>query len=113
MFQIVLRAFRSPAHVLHSFDLDSCAVLYDGAAVYAAERCQRAVAHRVNVAAAAHDSPAYANRLLKYARRGFAAGLPILGPGPAAAALRLREDILARPRAGLRGLARILSLDLN
>ena len=38
--QIILRMYRTPTEVLLGFDIDSCAIGYDGSTTWATERCQ-------------------------------------------------------------------------
>lgn len=94
--QIVLRIYKSPAEVLMGFDIDSCAVGFDGERVWCGGRCwfvcstarrstrvrralpraQRAVTQRINVVDLTRRSLTYEVRLYKYAKRGFAVAIP-------------------------------------
>lgn len=47
--QIILRLYRSPAHVLGAFDLDCVAVGWDGRQVLAMPRCLRALSTKTNL----------------------------------------------------------------
>ena len=47
--QVILTAFKSPYHVLSSFDLDCCGVGYDGTQVLATSQAIRAISHRTNI----------------------------------------------------------------
>ena len=68
--------FESVEHVLLSFDIDCCRVGYDGKDCFAARSGLRALRHSVNVVDPTCGSDAFEFRLLKYARRGFAIGVP-------------------------------------
>ena len=68
---VTLRLFKSPADVLASFDIDSCAVGYDGVNVYAAHRAFLSFVSRTNVVDRYYFSPNYKSRLYKYGARGF------------------------------------------
>lgn len=48
--QIILRIFPSVSAILSEFDVDACAVCYDGRGVFGLERAARALATRVNIA---------------------------------------------------------------
>ena len=47
--QIVLRIYPDVASILAEFDIDSCALAFDGTTVYATERSRRALTTRVNL----------------------------------------------------------------
>mmetsp|Transcript_8789 Transcript_8789/g.27167 ORF Transcript_8789/g.27167 Transcript_8789/m.27167 type:complete len:688 (+) Transcript_8789:111-2174(+) len=76
--QIMLALYRSPLEVIISFDIDVCAFLYDVSRkeVLCLPRARRALAHRANVANTSMRSPSYEHRLEKYAKRGYAIGVP-------------------------------------
>ena len=82
--QIVLKLLSSPADVLLNFDLDACAIGFDGSRVLMLPRCARAIetgysvftmdlvwGHHLSDRRASQD-----NRVFKYADRGF--GMRIL-----------------------------------
>jgi GTP-dependent phosphoenolpyruvate carboxykinase len=69
--QIILRLFSSPAEILSSFDIDSCAVGFDGTNVYAAHRAFIAFVTQINTVDRFYFSRNYELRLFKYALRGF------------------------------------------
>ena len=76
--QIVLNLHQTAADVINAFDVDVCGCYYDGNAVHATRRCARAFATRVNLAVPSRRSWTYETRLIKYAKRGFAIGVPNL-----------------------------------
>ena len=43
------RLYKSPAEVLMGFDIDSCAVCYDGTTVWALNRARRALNKQYNI----------------------------------------------------------------
>ena len=59
-----------------SFDLDSCAVGFDGQEVWALPRAVRAFNGRYNLVDETRPNFQYEARLVKYYRRGFAVGVP-------------------------------------
>jgi len=65
--------------VLHGFDVDACAVGWDGVHAFAAPRAYRALALQYNFPDLSRRSPTYEWRLYKYAKRGFALALPPSG----------------------------------
>jgi hypothetical protein len=75
--QVILRLYCSLEHVLLGFDVDSCCFGFDGRRVVALPRALRAVRRGYNLVDPTRQSLTYEARLLKYARRGFAVGLPI------------------------------------
>ncbi|PRP82161.1 hypothetical protein PROFUN_10432 [Planoprotostelium fungivorum] len=99
--QIVLRLYKSPAEVLMGFDVDSCAVGFDGVKVWMDPRCARALKYEINLIDLTRRSPSYEYRLHKYAKRGFSVGVPGLDMG------KVQAKIPYYPT----GLARLLSLD--
>mmetsp|Transcript_35135 Transcript_35135/g.108863 ORF Transcript_35135/g.108863 Transcript_35135/m.108863 type:complete len:434 (-) Transcript_35135:64-1365(-) len=74
--QIVLNLHATAAEVVDAFDVDICGAYWDGSKAYATRRCARAFATRVNVAVPSRRSTTYETRLIKYAKRGFAIGVP-------------------------------------
>ena len=74
--QVVLNTYSSVEALLAGFDVDAacaCYVLSTGSFV-ASPRRLRALQYRVNVMQSSRNSAAYADRLEKYASRGFAIG---------------------------------------
>ena len=74
--QIVLRLHDSPEQIIEEFDVDVCSVYYDGKDVYGIDRSCRAFSTRVNLVDLSFRSWSYEKRLIKYAKRGFAIGVP-------------------------------------
>lgn len=74
--QIVLRLNESPEQIIEEFDIDVCSVYYDGKNVYGIDRSCRAFSTRVNMIDLSFRSWSYEKRLIKYAKRGFAIGVP-------------------------------------
>lgn len=74
--QIILRAYPSVSSLLHSFDIPSCMVAYDGKVAVTTSLGAYALSKRVNVVLPEYRSPSYEHRLAKYFNRGFALGLP-------------------------------------
>ena len=70
--QVVTRLYKSPAEVLHGFDIDSCCVGFDGEKVLCAPRTIRAFNTRCNMVDMSRRSLTYESRLFKYAKRDFA-----------------------------------------
>lgn len=69
--QIILRLYDTLAQVLVGFDVDCCAIGYNGKKLMTTERGLHALKYRVNVANLKRRSPSYENRLIKYSFRGF------------------------------------------
>ena len=79
--QVILSVYKSVAHLLSSFDVDSCAVAYvPGKGVYCTPRCLRALRHSVNIFDSDLETATYCHRLQKYDARGFQIALPGLIP---------------------------------
>ncbi|EOD27048.1 hypothetical protein EMIHUDRAFT_236138 [Emiliania huxleyi CCMP1516] len=77
--QIVLRLYESPSEVLHGFDVDPCAVAFDGEGLHALPRAIEALRTGYGVLNPLHawpTEPTYELRLAKYAGRGFAVAVP-------------------------------------
>ena len=74
--QIVLRMYKTPSQILVGFDVDSCALGYDGTTVWANPRARRAITKQMNTVDMTRRSLTYEVRLAKYARRGFAVAVP-------------------------------------
>lgn len=74
--QIVLRLYKSPAEILMGFDVDCCALGFDGTDVWALPRAARALSKRYNLVDMTRRSLTYETRLYKYAKRGFAVAVP-------------------------------------
>lgn len=69
--QIITRLYKSPAEVLIGFDVDACAVGYDGTQVWGSERWIRAINKRYNLVNRTRRSFTYESRLFKYGQRFF------------------------------------------
>jgi hypothetical protein len=76
--QVILRLHKSPSEVLLGFDIDSCAVGFDGSRVLAAPRFRRALNKSYNLVNESRRSSTYEIRLRKYAKRGFRVLVPDL-----------------------------------
>jgi hypothetical protein len=76
--QVILRLYRSKGEILIGFDIDACAVGFDGNSVYALPRFRRAVNKRCNLVGVdpSRHSPSYEARLYKYCLRGWAIAQP-------------------------------------
>ena len=60
--QVILTAFKSPYHVLSSFNLDCCGVGYAGTQVLATSQAIRAITHRTNI----FDPTTYTSTFVPY-----------------------------------------------
>ena len=106
--QIVLRLYESPAEVLLGFDVDCCCVGYDGERVWALPRAVCAIQYGANILNPLHAWPnkaSYEFRLVKYALRGYAIGVP----GLEHVDIDLGK-ILGAPLSKLKGFARLVRL---
>lgn len=74
--QIILRLYNSIAQVISGFDIDACCVAYDGKKFYGMPRFIRAINYGYNIADPERQSSTYAQRLFKYAERGFNIAMP-------------------------------------
>ncbi len=74
--QIILRLYKCMYEILAGFDVDSCAVAYNGQQVYLTERSLNAFQTRMNVVDLSRRSPSYEHRLHKYNSRGFGIYIP-------------------------------------
>ncbi|KAJ3095572.1 Protein mono-ADP-ribosyltransferase parp4 [Phlyctochytrium planicorne] len=100
--QVVFRLFKSPAEILMGFDIDSCCFGYNGKNVYTLPRGLRALTHRYNLVDMTRRSASYEYRLFKYAKRGFAVGVPNVHAAKIANKNRINTG---------QGLSRLLSLE--
>jgi hypothetical protein len=79
-FQIILRVFPSPSHVVHGFDIDVCGVLYDGDTTWCTQNAARAMNNGFNLLDENKLSSSAVYRYAKYAHLyGYAvmaAGIP-------------------------------------
>jgi len=75
VFQVICRSMVDPVQLLAPFDIDCCAVCFDGNQFYGLPRAIDAIATKTNVVNLDLRSWAYEKRLIKYARRGYAIGV--------------------------------------
>ena len=75
-YQIVLRLYKTLSEILHGFDVDCCAVGYDGKDIWMTKRALFAISHGYNTVNFERLSPSYGNRLVKYALRGMSIRIP-------------------------------------
>lgn len=104
--QIVLRLYKGPAEVLTGFDVDSCAVGFDGQRVYAMPRTHNALVTRRNVIDLDRRSPSYEMRLSKYGERGYEVLCPFQVDRS-----RIDPQLFERSFDNLKGLGRLLALE--
>lgn len=69
--QFILRLYKTPSEILHTFDVDSCCLGYDGKDIWLTPRCMFALKAGYNTVNLDLSSPSYTSRLLKYAYRGM------------------------------------------
>lgn len=74
--QIILRIYQSVHEILAGFDVDSCAVAYNGMTVMGTERALQAFKSGYNLVDLTRRSPSYEHRLYKYHQRGFGILVP-------------------------------------
>jgi hypothetical protein len=79
-FQIILRLYQSISEIIIGFDIDCCAVGFDGKLVWAIPRSQRAISNQTNLVDLSRRSYTYEDRLIKYLKRGFTIAVPGLNP---------------------------------
>ena len=81
--QIVLSTYSTLEDLLIGFDIDcaACAFVLRTGVFVCSRRARRALEYRVNLMQSSRNLAAYAQRLEKYAARGFAVGLPGLDMG--------------------------------
>ncbi|KAK8812344.1 hypothetical protein WA158_007578 [Blastocystis sp. Blastoise] len=103
--QIILRLYSSPAEILMGFDVDSCAIGYDGKEVYMVPRCHQALVRHRNVIDMSRRSPTYEQRLTKYAKRGFDIEVPSLHRE------WIDPNIFEKPWDQIQGLAKLIILE--
>ena len=76
--QIVIRLYKSPSEVLTGFDVDPCAVGFNGQDVVCTRRAAASILTRVMTVDMSRRSPSYESRLAKYAERGYEIRVPSL-----------------------------------
>jgi hypothetical protein len=69
--QIILRDYFSISEILHSFDISSCAIAYDGKKTYFTKLAEWSIINQLNVILPEYRSATYEIRLKKYFDRGF------------------------------------------
>lgn len=74
--QIILRLYKCINEILIGFDIDSCAIAYDGKEILMTERSLNSFLTRLNVVDLSRRSPSYESRLYKYYKRGFGIYIP-------------------------------------
>lgn len=100
--QIILRLYHSPAEILLGFDIDSCAIGFDGKNVWTMERCIRALNKRYNLVNPSRRSTTYEYRLYKYSKRGFSVCVPSLNGS------RVNINLFSKSIWQVQGLAKLL-----
>nr|QBK91328.1 MAG: hypothetical protein LCPAC202_03020 [Pithovirus LCPAC202] len=76
--QVILRRYCHPSEVLHSFDLGSCQLAYDGKDVFTTSVGLLAIKMGINIIDMTRRRRTYERRLLKYFDRGFGIVFPNL-----------------------------------
>ena len=77
--QVVMWLYPNAPSIPGTFDVDCCGVVFDGLQVLCTPRCRDALNARINTADFEHTrSMSTANRLIKYAARGFPVAVPKL-----------------------------------
>jgi len=74
--QIILRLYKCVYEILAGFDIDSCAVAYNGSDILMTERSLNSFLTRYNLIDITRRSPSYESRLYKYYKRGFGIYIP-------------------------------------
>lgn len=103
--QIVLRLFDSFAEILHSFDVDSCSVGFDGTDVWSTRRAHYAITNRRNIIDMTRRSITYEYRLKKYNERGYGVVIPEFDKS------KINYRIFSKSPSQVSGLARLLILE--
>ena len=87
--QVILRLYDYTSEVLHSFDLGSCQIAYDGEEVFTTSAGLLALQMGINVLDLSRRRRSYEFRIIKYIKRGFSLVLPNLKPESTANPLNL------------------------
>lgn len=75
--QLIKRLYKSPHEIVHSFDIDCCAILIDRHGnIYCSMRFLYALINGYNTVDFNYFSPSYEWRLIKYSTRGFSVYVP-------------------------------------
>lgn len=69
--QVILRLYRTPSEIIHSFDIDGCCMGYDGKDIYLTQRCLYSLLKGYNTVNLDLLSPSYTRRLIKYTQKGM------------------------------------------
>ena len=78
--QVILRRYSHPSEVLHSFDLGSCQLAYDGTDVFTTSVGLLAIKMGINIIDMTRRRRTYERRLSKYFDRGLGIVFPNLSP---------------------------------
>jgi len=78
IFQFIFRLYKNIEEVLLGFDIDSCAIAYDGKNILLSKRCEHALITHTNIVDFTRMSPTYEYRLYKYTLKGFDVYIPNL-----------------------------------
>eukprot|EP01119_Soliformovum_irregulare_P006221 TRINITY_DN1802_c1_g1_i1.p2 TRINITY_DN1802_c1_g1~~TRINITY_DN1802_c1_g1_i1.p2 ORF type:complete len:471 (-),score=181.89 TRINITY_DN1802_c1_g1_i1:54-1466(-) len=105
--QFILRNYLSAAEILQGFDIDSCAIGFDGKNVWAAPRAVRAITKRYNLVNLTRRSPTYEYRLFKYSKRGFGVMIPRLD------GTRINPIVYTKTPSTVKGLAKLIVYDYD
>ena len=100
--QIILRLYKSPAEILMGFDVDACAIGYNGKSVLMTPRAHHAMTYQLNTVDMTRRSPSYEMRLAKYAKRGYAILVPTLDEN------KIDPQIFERRFDQVQGLAKLI-----
>ena len=76
--QIILKDYFSISEILHSFDLFSCCIAWDGKTTYFTKMAEWSLTYRINIILPEYRSRTYESRLIKYFNKGFAILFPFL-----------------------------------
>lgn len=76
IIQFIIRVYPSISALLHSFDIGSCCVAFDGSQIYITAFGMYSLTHRVNIVVPSYASKSYFRRLMKYKHRGFSIVFP-------------------------------------
>lgn len=75
--QLIKRLYKLPHEIVHSFDIDCCAVLINRhGRIYGSKRFMYSLINGYNTVDFNYFSPSYEWRLIKYSTRGFSVSIP-------------------------------------
>lgn len=75
--QLIKRLYKNPHEIVHSFDIDCCAVLINKhGQIFGSKRFLYALLNGCNTIDFDYFSPSYEWRLMKYSNRGFSVNIP-------------------------------------